>query len=261
MGELQDRVAIITGSGRGIGRATAELFAAEGARVTIATQTAEYGQEAVDAIKDAGGEAFLIACDVGSREVCTTLVSETMARYGRLDIVHHNAAYIPFAPFGSLSDADLDRHFDVGLKAAFWLSYAALPHLEKSPAARILVTSSGAGSTGGVMGLVHYGSMKAGLNGFVRGTALELARRGITVNGIQPGYTLTPSAQRNSSPDAIRAIAATIPIPRPGLPIEIAQGFLYLASDAAAYVTGQILSIDGGISLGNPEGLNFDLVE
>jgi 3-oxoacyl-[acyl-carrier protein] reductase len=261
MGKLDGRVAIVTGAGRGIGRATAELFAAEGARIAVATRTASAGEETVAAIKAAGGEAFLVACDVGSRQACTGVIDATVEHYGRLDIVLHNAAYIPLAPLGALADTELDKLLDVGLKAAFWLCYAALAQLENSPAARILVTSSSAGNTGGVVGLVHYGAMKAGLNGFVRGAALELARRGVTVNAVQPGFTLTASAERNSSPAAIRAMTSPIPIARPGLPREMAEAFLYLASDAAAYVTGQILAIDGGATLGNPQGLKFDQLE
>jgi len=257
-GKLEGRVAIVTGGGRGIGRATAELFAAEGARVVVATRTAAPGEATVAAITKAGGEATLFVVDIGSREAVRDLVIRTIERYGALDIVLHNAAYIPYGKLGRLTDAELDKTFDVGLKAAFWLAADALPHLMASRAARILVTSSVAGNREVTPGLVHYGAMKAGLNGFIRGAALELAPRRITVNGIEPGLTMTHSLQVAAKPDQIRQMEAGIPLGRAAEPREIATAFLYLASDEAAYITGQTLVIDGGSMLGKPAGLPID---
>lgn len=258
MGRLASRIAIVTGGGRGIGRATCELFAREGARVVVATRTAAPGQETVDAIRAAGGEAMLHVLDVGEREAVRGLVAATVEAWGGIDIVLHNAAYIPFGAIGTLPDEDLDKVFDVGLKACFWLAADALPYLEKSDCARLLVTSSLAGTRRNFVNLVHYGALKAGVNGFVRGAALELARKGITVNAIEPGLILGHALREAASDDALHEMASVIPIPRVGNPDEIAQGFLWLASDAAGYVTGETIAIDGGISVGRFDSLKHD---
>lgn len=258
MGRLDGRVAIITGAGRGIGKATAELFAREGARVVVATRTAEPGEETVAAIRAAGGEACLHVVDMGVREEVRALVARTIETWGALDIVLHNAAYIPFGAIGTLSDEDLDKVFDVGLKACFWITADALPHLEKSAHARILITSSLAGTRRNFVNLVHYGALKAGVNGFIRGAALELARKGINVAGIEPGLVLGHALRESASDAALEAMASVIPIPRVGQPEEIAHGFLYLASDEARYITGQTIAIDGGISIGRLDNLTFD---
>ena len=260
MGRLQDRVAIVTGGGRGIGRAIAELFASEGAKVVVATLTPQYGQEAIDVIKAAGGEAMLVPLDMGDRESVRAMVAKAAEAYGGIDIVVHNAAHIPFATIDKLSDAELDKTFDVGVKACFWLAKDALPHLQKSKAGRILVTSSIAGLSHAIVGMSHYSAVKAGINGFVRGAGLELARYGITVNAVAPGLTDSASLRRTASPEAIKSISARIPLRRPAESIEQAHGFLYLASDEAAYVTGTVLTIDGGSLLGDPGGLELDQV-
>jgi 3-oxoacyl-[acyl-carrier protein] reductase len=258
MGKLDGRVAIITGGGRGIGAATSELFASEGARIVVATRTAAPGQAVVDRIRAMGGDAHLVTMDAGDRSAVRALIDETVRVYGKIDIVLHNAAYIPFGAIGELSDEDLDKVFDVGLKACFWLAADALPYLEDSPHARFLVTSSLAGTTRHFPNLVHYCSFKAGVGGFIRAAALEFARKGINVSGVEPGLILGHALQENASREAIDQMSSVIPIPRVGRPIEIAHGFLYLASDEAAYITGQTIAIDGGISAGRLDSLKFD---
>lgn len=260
-GKLAGRVAIVTGGGRGIGKATAQAFAGEGAKVVIATRSAAPGEEVVAAIRSAGGEALLIACDIGTHDASRMVVAKSIEAFGRLDIVLHNAAYIPFGNIGALSDEDLDKVLDVGLKACFWLTGDALPHLRQSPAARILVTSSLAGNRRFFPNLVHYCALKAGVNGFIKAAALELARDGITVNGVEPGLILGHALQQSASREVLDERASVIPIPRIGTPEEIAEAFLYLASDAARYVTGITIPVDGGISLGQVQPLRFDRLE
>jgi 3-oxoacyl-[acyl-carrier protein] reductase len=258
MGKLEGRVAIVTGAGRGIGKATAELFAREGAKVVVATRTPAPGEETVDAIRSAGGEAYLHSVDMGLRDDVRALVARAVETWGRLDIVLHNAAHIPFGAIGELPDEELDKVFDVGLKACFWITADALPHLEKSDHARVLITSSLAGNSRNFVNLVHYGALKAGVNGFIRGAALELARKGVNVAGIEPGQILGHAMRQSASDQALAAMASVIPIPRQGEPEEIAHGFLYLASYEARYITGQTITIDGGLSVGRLDNLKFD---
>jgi len=258
MGKLDGRVAIVTGGGRGIGRATALLFAREGAKVVVATRTPEPGQAVVDEITAAGGEAMLVALDMGRREDVRAMVAAAAKAYGRIDIVLHNAAYLEAYPLADMPDEALDAMFDVGVKACFWLTKDALPWLEKSPAARILVTSSIAGNRKSLPTRVAYGSAKMAVTGFVRGAALELARKGVTVNAVEPGLTRTHALESSATEDQIAAMGSAIPIPRPGRPEEIAAAFLYFASDDAAYATGQTLCVDGGSTLGDVAGLPID---
>jgi 3-oxoacyl-[acyl-carrier protein] reductase len=255
MGKLDGRVAIVTGGGRGIGRATAQRFAAEGATVVVATRTAAPGQETVDAILAAGGEAVLDVVDIGKRAQVTGLVERTAARFGAIDIIVHNAAYLTASPLGSMPDEVLDQMFDVGVKAAFWLTRDALPWLSKSAAGRILITSSVAGNQKSLPGRVHYGSVKMAVTGFVRGAALELAQHRITVNAVEPGLTRTHSLSMAATPEQIDAMGAEIPIGRAGFPEEIAAAFLFLASNEAGYMTGRTMTMDGGASLGDARGL------
>ncbi|MET0137333.1 MAG: SDR family oxidoreductase [Sphingobium sp.] len=255
MGKLDGRVAIVTGGGRGIGRACALRFAAEGAKLVVATRSAAPGQAVVDEIIAAGGQAILVTLDMGDRAAVKAMVDRAAAHFGAIDIVLHNAAYLTPAMLADMPDDVLDQMFDVGVKAAFWLTRDALPWLKKSQAGRILVTSSVAGNQKSLPGRVHYGSVKMAVSGFVRGAGLELAHHRITVNAIEPGLTVTHALTSTVAPDQVAAMGAEIPIGRAGQPEEIAAGFLFLASDEAGYITGRSLTMDGGHSLGDPRGL------
>lgn len=249
---LQGRVAVVTGAGLGIGRGIARAFAAEGARVVVGTRGREAGEETVAAIRQAGGEADLVSIDVASRAGCEALIAAAVARHGALDILLHNAAAFPFAAIEALSDADLDATLTLNVKSCFWLAQAALPHLRRSPAPRILITSSVSGNHATAPALTHYSASKAAVTGFVRNLALELAAEGITVNAVEPGFILT---ERNSVPEMEAIVANTvrqIPMRRGGRPADIAGAMLFLASDEASYVTGQSLVVDGGLTLGVP---------
>ena len=252
-GKLAGRIAIVTGGGQGIGRATALHFAREGARVAIATRSAPPGQEVVDEILAAGGDAKLYTVDIGKRADVKAMVEAVAADFGGIDIVLHNASYHVPSFLEDTPDEVLDAMFDIGVKACFWLTKDTLPWLSKSKAGRILVTSSTAGNHRALPGRVPYGSMKMAVTGFVRGAALELGRKGITVNAVEPGLTMTPALARAASDENIAAITAPLAIPRGGLPEEMAAAFVYFASDEAAYTTGQCLAVDGGGILGDAQ--------
>ena len=248
-GRLEDRVAIITGGGRGIGRATAERFAREGARVLIATRTAEPGAAAAAAIRDAGGDAAVLAVDIGAPDAPARAVDAAVARWGRLDIVVHNAAFIPYGVLSELPEAEFTRALDTNLMAGLRLLQRSLPHLQASGHGRLILTSSVAARGMLHPGLAAYATSKAAVEGFVRGAAIDLAASHVTVNAVAPGGTLTYSMQNAMSPPVLDKLRQRMPMKRIGRSEDVAGAMLYLASDDAAYVTGQVLVVDGAQSL------------
>ena len=247
--DLTGKVAIVTGAGQGIGEGIARLFARSGAKVVIATRSVANGRAVADSIVKEGGVAWLSQTDVGQRDQVKRVVAQTVERFGRLDIVVHNAAVYPVLSIEQLSDADLDQTLSVNLKAGFWLIKEALPHLRKQGGGRFLFTSSVTGPNVAMPGTAHYAASKSGINGLIRTAALEYARENITVNGVEPGYILTPAMEALGGPEAIAEMAKQIPIGKLGMPSDIANTMLFLASDAAAYITGQTIVVDGGSTL------------
>ena len=247
--DLTGKVAIVTGAGQGIGEGIARLFAKSGAKVVLATRSKKNGQAVADSINAAGGVASLNQTDVGQRAEVRRVVAQTVDQYGRLDIVVHNAAVYPVLAIEKLSDADLDLTLSVNLKAGFWLIQDALPHLRKQGGGRFLFTSSVTGPNVAMPGTAHYAASKAGMNGLIRTAAIEFAREHITVNGVEPGYILTPAMDALGGPEALAEMAKQIPIGKLGMPSDIANAMLFLASDAAAYITGQTIVVDGGSTL------------
>ncbi|MDE2396525.1 MAG: SDR family oxidoreductase [Burkholderiales bacterium] len=249
---LDGRVALVTGGGRGIGAAIAQVFARAGAKVLIANRTAEAGAAVAQGIAAEGFEADSMACDVGRREECEAAVARAVERFGALDIVVHNAAVNVWRELGAIDDATLAQTLAVNLQACFWLTQAALPALReagRSSGGRLLVTSSVTGPRVAMPGSAPYAASKAGVNGFIRSAALELAREGITVNGVEPGYIAKLGGSLLSDPAKAARIAKHIPAGELGRPEDIAYAMLYLASPAARYVTGQTIVVDGGSTL------------
>jgi 3-oxoacyl-[acyl-carrier protein] reductase len=246
---LDNKIAFVTGGGQGIGRAIAEVFAAQGATVVIAARTVAQGEEVAAQVRSRGGQASFVALDVADAEAVRRTVDAVAAQYGGLDIVVHNAAAFSRDPIETMDMTTLDHLLSVNLKACFYLSQAALPHMKKRGAGRILVTSSITGPRVAMPGTAHYAASKAGANGFIRTAALELAAYGITVNGVEPGYIDTPAMSALKARFGEEQLTRYIPLKRLGRPEDIAHAMLFLASDEAAYVTGQTIVVDGGSTL------------
>ena len=249
LGRLDDKVAIVTGAGRGIGAGIARVFAKAGAKVMVVTRTARHGAATVAAIERAGGAAALCAVDIGARENVERAVAATAERWGGIDIMVHNAAAFLFGPVEDHSEEDLDTVLSVNLKACFRLSKAVIPFLRARGGGRLLFTSSIVGPRVVMPGTSYYAASKGGINAFIRTAALELAPDHITVNGVEPGYIHTAAMEAQSDAEQRARTARRIPLGHIGRPEDIAHCMLYLASDEARYVTGQTICVDGGATL------------
>ena len=240
--KLLNKTAIITGAGTGIGTATAKLFASEGARVCLTGRRPEPLQHVVENIKAGGGTAMAIAGDVAEAAHCENLVSETMSAYGRLDILFTNAGSGEKASVTETSEALWDRTMDTNLKGTFLCVRAALPVMQEQKAGVIITMSSILGQSG-MADTGAYSASKAGIEQLTRVVSLECAPYGIRVNAVAPGWVatkMTESAQQDQT------LISRIPLARFGKPEEIAQAVLYLTTDEARWVTGTVLTIDGG---------------
>lgn len=253
--DLSGKIAVVTGAGRGIGASIAECLAAQGAKVLVANRTLAYAQDVAAAIEAAGGQAEACEHDGATRAGNEALVIHALERFGGLDILVHNAASIRRSRIEDIDEATLDDTLDVSLKSCFWLARAALAPMRERGGGRFLVTSSVTGPRVVLPELSHYAAAKAGVNGFIRAAALEFAPYGITVNGVEPGFIAAPARGRDGTDDFSRRVKPFIPAGEIGRPEDIAYAMLYLASNEAAYVTGQTIVVDGGAVL--PESPAF----
>ncbi|HUG61743.1 MAG TPA: SDR family oxidoreductase [Methylomirabilota bacterium] len=249
-GRLEGRPALVIGAARGIGRAIADRFIEEGARVTIADTEVDAGRETAAAI----GARF-VSADVSRPEDADRAVAETVEAYGGLQILVQNAGIYPWTLIEDTTPEEWDAVLAVNLRGGFLATRAALSHMKAAGGGRILFTSSITGPRVTSPGHGHYSASKAGINGFIRAAALEFSSYGITVNGVEPGNILTEGMKAHRSAEFIRSMEAAVPLGRLGTPRDIANAFLFLASDDAAYITGTTLVVDGGQTL--PEGADF----
>jgi 3-oxoacyl-[acyl-carrier protein] reductase len=246
MFRLDNRVAVITGASQGIGQGIAEVFGQAGAHVVIAARNAARGDQVAGGINARGGRARFVQADIGTAAGATQLVEGVLAELGAIDVLVHNAGVFPMATIEELSSAHLEETLSVNLKAAFWLAKAVVPSMRQRGRGRLLFTGSVTGPRVAMPLLAHYAASKAGLNGFIRAASLEYARDGITVNAVEPGYIRTQAMDLLVSKEEMEQMAAAVPTGRLGAPREIGYAMLYLASDEAAYVTGQSIVVDGG---------------
>jgi NAD(P)-dependent dehydrogenase (short-subunit alcohol dehydrogenase family) len=245
MGRLAGRKAIITGAASGIGAASARAFAAEGAQVLAV----DLDQAALEAAL-AGCGARLLACSVAEDGAAEAVVAEAAGAFGGLDILFNNAGVASSVLTADLSDAEWDRVIGVNLRAVFRLCRAAIPHLIQSPAGRIINTSS-VMAEGTDFGLSAYCASKAGVAGLTRTLALELGKWGVTANYLMPGAIRTGMTAPlwDARPELADVWAKKSVLRRLGAPDDLARAAVFLASDDAAFITGQGLAVDGGLTL------------
>ncbi len=242
---LDARVAFVTGAGQGIGRAIALGLAREAATV-VATDVIGANAEAVAAeIVAAGGRAVSCQLDVADESAVATTVAAILKDHGRLDILVNNAGIYPPSTVEDMPEADWDRVIGVNLTGTFLCSRAVAPHMLSRRAGRIISLGSGRALQGAHNG-AHYAATKAGIIGFSRSLALELSPSGITVNVVLPGITDTAQPRGHMSEEAMYGWAASVPLGRIGQPDDVVGPVIFLASDAAAFITGQTVVVNGG---------------
>lgn len=247
---LDERVAIVTGAGSGIGRATARLFAQEGAFVVCADWSADGGNATVAEITQEGGTAIFVPTDVSKAEDVARLVETAATEFGGVDILVNNAAVGGSGRLMDLSEADWDHILAINLKSVFLCTQAVVPHMLQRGRGAIINISSVLGFTA-FPSTVAYSTAKAGILGFTRAVGLDLARRNIRVNAIAPGSIDTPmmwdGVTDDEMPQVAREVAEAEPVGRVGAPMEIARAALFLASDESSFIIGAPLIVDGGL--------------
>jgi NAD(P)-dependent dehydrogenase (short-subunit alcohol dehydrogenase family) len=253
--KLDGKVAIVTGSSTGIGRATAFLFAKEGAKVVVVARSEQRGEESAQRIRDSGGDAVYIRADVSSSSDVRNLVDSTIKKYGKIDVLFNNAGIVVVNSLIETTEQEWDEIIDINLKSVFLCSKYVVPHMIKNGKGVIVNTSSIYGLTGGPY-YCAYTASKGGVTTLTKALALELAQYNIRVNCICPANIMTDMVRKEleiwakrekKSPDEIRAHMADMQaIKRVPEPEEVAPAVLFLASDDSSFITGASLAIDGG---------------
>ena len=244
-GKLYNQVAIVTGAAQGMGAAVANCLAEEGASVVVSDINGEKAIRVAERISSDSGRALAIKTDVTKEDEVASMVETTIARYGTISILVNNAGILYPTRIDQVTKAEWDEVLDVNLNGTFLASKAVLETMKKNQYGRIINMSSSAGRSVSTLGGVHYTAAKAGVLGFTRALAKEVAPFGITVNAICPGLINTEMARENCSPEQLRAYEASFPIPRLGRPEEVAELILFLTT-AASYITGASIDINGG---------------
>ncbi len=241
---LENKVAIITGAGSGIGKETALLFAKEGAKVVVADVNEKAGEETVVEIKK-NGEGFFVKLDVSNREQSKQMVKTTLEKYGRIDVLINNAGIVQDAFLSKMTEEQWDKVINVNLKGVFNCAQAVVEVMMNQGNGVIINTSSIVGLEGNV-GQVNYAAAKAGLIGMTKTLAKELGKKGIRVNAVAPGFITTPMTS-NVPEKILEMMKEKTPLRRLGEAKDVAYAYLYLASDEADFVNGAVLCVDGGL--------------
>ena len=240
---LENKVALVTGASRGIGRAIALTLAAQGAAVAVNYNgSRERAQEVVDSIKSRGGQASLYQCSVGDFQACQEMIQNVIKEYGHLDILVNNAGITRDSLIMKMKEEDFDAVIETNLKGAFNTIRHVSRQMLKQRSGKIINISS----VSGILG--NYAASKAGVIGLTKTMARELASRGITVNAVAPGFVETEMTDVLKE-DIKEAACAQIPLGKFGKPEDIAEMVTFLASEKANYITGQVISVDGGMNI------------
>jgi 3-oxoacyl-[acyl-carrier protein] reductase len=244
---LKNKVAIVTGSARGIGRGIALILAQNGSNVVLSDLDGTTNEQTAREIeKETGASCIAITCDISVKGEVDALIKKTIEKFGQLDILVNNAGIFPFKPFLEITESDWDKVLDINLKSIFLCSQAAAKIMKSGGK---IVNISSIASLVGFEGLTHYCASKGGVNSFTRALALELVPKKINVNAIAPGAIETPGASVSSTEESTKQTINMIPWKRMGLPKDIAEAVIFLSSSGADYITGQVLVVDGGWTL------------
>ncbi|MFE5705842.1 MULTISPECIES: SDR family NAD(P)-dependent oxidoreductase [Rhodococcus] len=239
---LDGRSAVVTGGGRGLGRAIATVLAGRGATVAVWDINADGAEETVGAIREGGGKAIAVVGDAADASAVAEAAARTREELGAVTILVNNAGITNYVPFTDLTEESWDHMMRINLKGPFLVTREFVPDMLETGWGRIVNISSSSAQTG-APALGHYAASKGGVIGLTKALAIEFAGRGITVNNVPPGFVDTPLLREGFDLDAV---AAKMPMKRPGKPEDIAHAVSYLVSEEAAYVTGQTLSVNGG---------------
>jgi 3-oxoacyl-[acyl-carrier protein] reductase len=243
---LTDRAAIITGAAGGIGRAAALRFAHEGARIAVADLKEEEAQKTVDMITSQGGEAVAIGVNVAKRDSAQAMVDRALEEFGQIDILVNNAGILRDARLVKMTEEEFDSVISVNLKGVFNCTQAVAQHMIDRNYGRIVNTTSVVALYGN-FGQTNYIAAKAGVIGMTKTWARELGPKGITVNAVAPGFIATDMVA-GMPEKVIEMMKSKVPLGRMGLPEDVANAYLWLASDDASYVNGAVISVDGGVT-------------
>jgi NAD(P)-dependent dehydrogenase (short-subunit alcohol dehydrogenase family) len=247
-GSFAGKVAFVTGAANGIGRAAVQAFAREGADVVLADLSEEGMQETARVVEEAGGKALAVKCDVSRADEVRAALDKTTETFGRLDFAFNNAGVEqPVTPAADVTEEEWDRLIDIDLRGVFLCMKYEIPLMLRQGGGAIVNTGSGA-AVKGIAGQAAYCAAKFGMIGLTKAAALDYANSNIRVNAVCPGYVDTPMMQRftGGTPEGRQKVIDNVPAGRPATPEEIAAAVVWLCSDAAAYVVGHAMVIDGG---------------
>lgn len=245
--DLDDQVAIVTGAARGLGQVIARDLAASGATVACVDVNEELLAGTVESIQQAGGKAAAFACDVTDGDRVTAVVKEVVSQFGRLDILVNNAGVTRDNLVMRMKDEEWDLVLGINLRGTFLFTRAAAKPMSKGKRGRIINIASVSGMMGNP-GQVNYSASKAGVIGLTRTVSKELSKRNITVNAVAPGFIATDMAAKLGD-ELLEQIKSETPLGRLGVPQDVADAVLFLASEAASFITGHVLVVDGGLTV------------